>query len=412
MISSHRYQNVISGDDPIDFKYLRSFYQEVSSGIIDHYFRARLIGYENIPTTGPVILASNHSGNAFPHDSFVLDQLLWRCGNFRKNAKFRPLYSPKLALNWWMRPFGLDNWWRLFGAIDQTYINFDRIISRGGRVIYYPEGIPGIGKGFNRRYQLQPFQPSFIKLAARYDTPVLPVYGINAEWINPASLTFRWLDHLGYKIAGIPFVPVPLILLAGIFPFFFYFSFPSNMKFIIGKPISIRQWLKKNLSCDPVNPSRTQALKAAEHIRLFMQNELDQYVRQYGQKPYDLKSLISRFRAMDQKRWITSPFGWPVLFTRHYRKFFFGRSIDPGKIDSFPQPQKTQKKHNLTSDKRFHWDLIGYYIPLGWLFLMLFRKIRKPPIGNRGLEPGEIRRKEGRYVWSIARETVDSAKGD
>ncbi len=388
MISPYRYSNVIPEDDPIDFEYLESFYKEVSSVIIDHYYRAELSGFENIPANGPVILASNHSGNAFPHDSFVLDQLLWRKTGTDAQKKIRPLYSPKLAVNWWMRPFGLDNWWRKFGAIDQTYLNFDRVLARGGRVIYYPEGIPGIGKGFNRRYRLQPFQPSFIKLAARYDIPVVPVYGINAEWINPANITFRWIDKISSRMLGIPFIPLPLIILALIFPFFFYFGFPCNMKFYTGKPISIRDKMKARGSATSDDPERIEAEQVAEEIRNMMQQELNGMVSEYGKKPYNVRTLFSSFRNLRGRRWLASPFGWPVLFTRHFRDFY-------------------DQKQGISNPNRWlrDWDLIGYYLPFGWILLALFRKFRKPPYGNHGLKPLEKIGKEGRYIWSIARDS-------
>jgi 1-acyl-sn-glycerol-3-phosphate acyltransferase len=172
-----------------------------------------------------------------------------------------------------MRPFGLDNWWRKFGAVDQTYLNFDRILARGGRVIYYPEGIPGIGKGFNRRYRLQRFQPSFVKLAARYNVPVLPVYGINAEWINPANLTFRWIDRLSSRLLGIPFIPLPLIILA-VFPFFFLLCIPVQYEVLHWKAgRCARDRIRDGAS--PESPTATQAEQVAEKIRQEMQRELE-----------------------------------------------------------------------------------------------------------------------------------------
>lgn len=424
MLSHYRYTHVISDEDPIDPGYLHDFHKKVAWPLIKAYYRAQLHGFENIPEEGAVILACNHSGNAFPHDSFVLDQLLWKHAAFKIESKIRPLFSPRLAVTWWMRPFGLDNWWRRFGGIDQTYINFDRALARGARVIYYPEGIPGIGKGFNRRYELQPFQASFIKLAARHNVKVLPVYGVNAEYINPASLTFKWVDALAGRFTGIPFIPVPLIILALIFPFIFYFGFPANMKFFVGKPIDVRAFLAgmqpvktrqaneenntdapgvdfntpfnhldnhsadfNNTAPDVINPDRDTAGKAAQAIRVAMQKELDEHVHTHGKKPYDLASLRLAFKKISGIRLLVSPLGWPVLFTRHFRDYYYG--------------VRTNRWQRWMRD----WDLIGYYLPFGWIFLALVRRLRKAPLGYRGIEKKERIAKEGRFIWSMARQT-------
>ena len=60
-----------------------------------------------------------------------------------------------------------------------TFDNFERLLARGERVIYYPEGVRGIGKGFHRRYELQRFHTSFITLAATLSiVPDVPVAGM------------------------------------------------------------------------------------------------------------------------------------------------------------------------------------------------------------------------------------------
>jgi nitrite reductase/ring-hydroxylating ferredoxin subunit len=41
------------------------------------------------------------------------------------------MYERELALRWWMRPFGIDNFWRIAGGVDMTFDNFDRLLARG-----------------------------------------------------------------------------------------------------------------------------------------------------------------------------------------------------------------------------------------------------------------------------------------
>ena len=287
---------VIFGD-PIDYNYLRSVANELFGPIIDHYFRAELINGEKIPQHGPVVLASNHSGNAFPHDAIVLDGLLWRLQGLKDETKFRSVYSPSLAATWWMRPFGIDDWWRRCGGVDMTFSNFDYLLKNGQKVIYYPEGIPGIGKGFSRKYQLQHFYSSFVILSARHNIPVYPVYSVNAEYVNPISITFKWLDNLFFKLLGIPFFPVPIVLVALIFPFMFYFAFPANMKFIVGEPIDVRKLLDE-MSKDPGHPGKDDYNAVADKIRTMMQDGLNDSVMKYGKKPYDIKNWFRSIKAL------------------------------------------------------------------------------------------------------------------
>ncbi|HEY6109709.1 MAG TPA: hypothetical protein VIV56_12495, partial [Gemmatimonadales bacterium] len=67
----------LSGRDPFDPEFCRALERKVLGPIIRDYFRARVLGAERLPKRGPVILAANHSGNAFPHDGIVLDAALW-----------------------------------------------------------------------------------------------------------------------------------------------------------------------------------------------------------------------------------------------------------------------------------------------------------------------------------------------
>ena len=148
--------------EPLDPDYLESVIGEIFGPLSDSYFRPRLMRLDRLPAQGPLILAGNHSGSAFPYDAMVLDSLLYRRSGMNAHGKCRGVYEKTLSTNWWMRPFGIDNFWRRCGGVDMTFDNFDRLLERGERVLYFPEGVPGIGKGFARRYQLQRFSTSFV----------------------------------------------------------------------------------------------------------------------------------------------------------------------------------------------------------------------------------------------------------
>ena len=369
--------------DPIDWDYLTSVQDGFLRDIVHYYFRGEIIGVEKIPEHGPLIVAPNHSGNAFPHDAMVLDALLWQAQGFRKETKFRSVFSPKLAAVWWMRPFALDNWWRRGGGVDMTFANYNALLDRGDKVIYYPEGVPGIGKGFLKRYQLQHYYSSFVVLAARYDAPVFPVSVVNAEWVNPTSVTFEPLNKLFDKLFGLPFFPVPTVFLAFLFPFIFYLAFPCKMIFVIGDPVDVRALLQEEGNHDHHAPDRETVRRVAERIRQTAQRHLDAAVAEHGQKPYDLGSLRKRLHQIRGRRFRTTPLGWPYAFVQHER--------------DRQRPLARNRLHAFVRDL----DLLAYYLPFGWFILALARTLRRPPYGYRGLSADERREREGAYRWSL-----------
>ena len=374
-------------EDPIDYEYLNGLARNVIMPILENYFRAELIGAEKIPDKGPYILATNHSGNAFPHDAIVLDGLVWISKGLRKDMKLRSVYSPKLSATWWMRPFGINDWWRRCGGIDMKFRNYDYLMQRGGRVIYYPEGIPGIGKGFNRRYQLQHFYSSFVVMATKHRAPIYPVYSINSEWVNPTSITLKWLDNLSDRFLNIPFLPMPAAIIALVFPFFFYLAFPANMKFVVGDPIDVRSRLTE-LGTDPDHPDKDVIQHLADNIREEMQEELECNLKRYGQKPYDYPSLRASFRKLGWRMFRYTPIGWPFLFIKQDRDLH----------------------RNPASNRFVRWmrdlDIWAYFIPLGWIIIAACRRLRKPPYGYRGLSKRQRQKKEGKYLWMLDRQQL------
>ncbi len=371
-------------DDPFDADWSRSIVRTALQPMVDTWFRARIVNAERIPAAGPVILAANHSGNAFPFDGIALDCLLWERDDMRTAAKFRTVYEHQLSLSWWMRPFGIDDFWRRGGGVDMTFDNFDRLLSRGDRVLYFPEGVPGIGKGFGRRYQLQRFHTSFVRLAAAHDATILPVHIVNGEWIHPFGYTFRWLDRLMQGVFLVPFLPLPIGLLAIVFPWIWFFAFPAHLTFVVGEPINPRDVMRDVHADDPAHPDDASVFAATEKIRAQMQAGLDDGVKTFGKRRYDFAGLWRAFKRVKGRRWRAAPTGWPISFIRHERD----RARGPAR----------NRLHAILRD----FDLAAFYIPFGWPLLTLARVLRRPPYGHRGTAPEDNALREGRFVWRIA----------
>jgi 1-acyl-sn-glycerol-3-phosphate acyltransferase len=370
--------------DPFDAPFCRELMRKVVGPITDHYFRPRIIGAEKLPREGPIILAANHSGTAFPYDAIVFDFSLWRRDGLTAAAKYRTAFEPELALTWWMRPFGVDNLWRRGGGVDMTFDNFDRLLARGDRVIYYPEGVPGIGKGFVRRYRLQRFSSSFLLLGARHNAPIYPVSIVNAEWVMPFHVTFPPLDRFFDRFFRVPFLPLPAGLLALLIPWMWYLALPAHMTFVIGDPIDARAVLADAGVTDYMKPDRPAVAHATHGVRRRMQAALDREVALHGKRPYHWPSLVRAWSSAGRKLFRVLPIGWPFSFVRHDR-------------DLHRAPARN-RLHAALRDL----DLLAFYLPFGWPLLSLMHWLRRPPYGYRGLTSEQTAEQQGAFVWHLS----------
>ncbi|HKW47855.1 MAG TPA: 1-acyl-sn-glycerol-3-phosphate acyltransferase, partial [Gemmatimonadaceae bacterium] len=374
----------VVASDPFDADWARALERAVLRPINEVWFRVQVFGAEHIPKTGPLILASNHSGNAFPYDAIALDSVLWQRDDMREEAKLRTVFEPSLSSVWWMRPYGIDNFWRRGGGVDMTFDNFDRLLARGDRVLYFPEGVPGIGKGFNNRYRLRPFRTSFLLLAARHHAPVIPIYAINAEWLHPFGYVFRPLDRVMQRVFRVPFLPLPLGLAAIVFPWIWYLTFPARLVFVVGEPIDVEAILRDEGIASLDGVDRAALRRAANRVRLTMQDALTRYVEEYGNRPYDAKSLLAALWHEGRRLYRSLPLCWPATFLRHER--------------DRQRPPARHALHALMRDL----DLAAFYLPFGWPLLSLSRALRKPPAGYRGVPSRECQARRGEYLWKLA----------
>jgi 1-acyl-sn-glycerol-3-phosphate acyltransferase len=374
--------------DRFDPAWARSLVRTSLDPMLDVWFRPTIVGAERIPARGPALLAGNHSGNAFPYDAIMLDALLWRRDGMSDGAKFRTVYEHQLSLAWWMRPFGLDDFWRRGGGVDLTFENFDRLLRREDRVLYFPEGVPGIGKGFNHRYELQRFHTSFVRLAARHAVPIVPVHIVNGEWIHPFGYTVRWIDWVFQHVWLVPFLPLPIGLLAIVMPWFWFFAFPARLVFAFDEPIDVRRLCGSVGAEDPASPDETSVRRATEEIRRRMQGGLDASVARWGATHFDLPGLWRALRSARGRRWRATPAGWPISFLRHER--------------DRDRPPARNRLHALLRDA----DLLFFYLPFGWPLLSLARMLRRPPYGYRRMSAEQRAMREGRFVWRLGERPI------
>ena len=240
------------------------------------------------------ILASNHAGMNFPWDAIVFFETLRRFYGGRLRGRF--LASPLLFASRFLQPFGLERFWDLY-CDRASKENFDRALAKGLSVAVHPEGVAGIAKGFDKRYRLQDFSATFIHMSLRHRAPIVPVYVINGEYLNPFAYGIKALNRLVNRL-GLPFLPLGLTTILLVFlPFLAYAALPARIRVIVGKPIE--PW---HLEEEP------RAISAL--VREKMQKELDAYVESHGRSPYDLRNLAKLVRKKGPRALLLGPWAW------------------------------------------------------------------------------------------------------
>jgi hypothetical protein len=307
--------------DYFDEEFARELDENILQLLDRVWFRSRLVGFEDFPQRNnpdrPLIFASNHSGMAFPWDAMVALAHLMRSLP-KPDDLPRPLSAPLLSKSTLMNPFLVQNFWRKCGCVDATTLNFETMMYyQEHNLMLYPEGVPGIGKGFNRKYQLQRLATSMLRLGIQHRTDIVPFYTINGEYLNPYAYSWDWINRLTKKI-GIPFLPLgPILLLVLLQPWCFYMAFPANLTYVLGKRIKPYELTSK--SHDEL--TRDDYLDLSEQVRRLMQTEMDAAVQQYGQQPYRWKDLWQRMKENRRYFPFFLPFAWPALFTEFERQY-------------------------------------------------------------------------------------------
>lgn len=251
-----------------DPAYQDALRDEILAILVKHYFRAELHQLENLPDQGPLMIAMNHAGMSFPWDFLGLATLL----GLNRGWIVQPLADVSLFehpwVMWWLPP----EWSEALGGVQAQSESFEAAIAQDKSdfalnlvLLYAPEGLRGPRKGWGRRYQLETFHPSFIRLSDRYQMPVLPVVCQGNESLHPWAWHFQALA----KRLGLPFLPLsPLMLVFLLFPSMGVWARRSKLNYYI-------QPLQPPSDLGP-DPSRSLAYDQAADLRQQLQTKIDQ----------------------------------------------------------------------------------------------------------------------------------------
>ncbi len=241
--------------------YQKAFREELLAPIVKHYFRGELQQIENLPETGPLIVAMNHAGMSFPWDFLVLAYLLGHA----RSWTVQPLAGVSLFEHpwviWWLPP----GWSKVLGGVRAEFDEFEAAVARKTILLYAPEGLHGPSKGWRSRYELQTFHPSFITLSDRYQIPILPVICLGNESLHPWA---KDLKRLARKFS-LPFLPLSLLMIVfAFFPSMGVWAMKSHLRYYIQPLNTPDSKTNHQLDNNRLNYQRAQQLREK------MQNQL------------------------------------------------------------------------------------------------------------------------------------------
>lgn len=189
------------GRDPAFIRRIRP----LAEFLFEKYFRVSVEGLENVPSDGPCLLVSNHSG-MLPIDAWMIQFAVAELHPAGRFVRF-------LVEEWFTSQPFISYTMARMGQVRGSQINAERLLNRGELVGLFPEGIKGIGKPYRERYHLQRFgRGGTVRLAMKTQAPLLPVAVLGAEETYPVLFTSGFVANL----LRTPYFPVtPLFPLLG-----------------------------------------------------------------------------------------------------------------------------------------------------------------------------------------------------
>ncbi|WP_341527560.1 1-acyl-sn-glycerol-3-phosphate acyltransferase [Nostoc sp. UHCC 0302] len=239
--------------------YQQVFSTEILSTIIKYYFRGELQQIDQLPQTGPMIVAMNHAGMCFPWDFITLAYLIGEARGTTVQTLANTALFEHPWMIWWLPP----QWSQVLGGVRAELDDFEAAITQDRIILYAPEGVRGPIKGWKKRYQLQKFDVSFIKLSDRHHIPIVPVVCIGSESLHPWTVNLQKLQRL-FKL---PFLPLsPLMLLLMLFPSMGVWAMKTRLRYFI-------QPVKNDMS---LNKGRAAIYQQAQQLRENLQIQINQ----------------------------------------------------------------------------------------------------------------------------------------
>jgi 1-acyl-sn-glycerol-3-phosphate acyltransferase len=205
------------------------------------YFRATVVGLENIPAEGPVLLVGNHSGGTLIADTFVFAQAFY--DHFGAERRFH-----QLAHDLVFKLVGLRTLIQRYGTVPASPQHMETALDRGSALLVYPGGDEETYRPSWESDQIDfAHRTGFIRLALEHGVPIVPVVAIGGQetalFLGRGRRLARWL-HLdrALRLKVLPAVVGPPAMLT-VLDLPIRFPLPAKITIEVLEPIDLRQRL-------------------------------------------------------------------------------------------------------------------------------------------------------------------------
>lgn len=186
-----------------------------------YYFRSEVTGAERVPK-GRALFVANHSGQ-IPIDGALLGAALF--------MDVEPPRFMRAMVEKWTQTLPFVS--LLFSRVGQVVgvpENAKRLLENDEALLVFPEGVRGISKTFDQRYQLADFGLGFMRLALETNTPIVPVSVIGGE---EQYVSLGNIETVA-KVLRMPSFPIlpQLLLPFGVLPL------PTRYRIEFGEPLA------------------------------------------------------------------------------------------------------------------------------------------------------------------------------
>jgi len=183
------------------------------------WFRVECEGVNSVPD-GRILIVSNHAGQV-PIDGVMVAMAL-------ALDKDKPRFARAMVERFIQEMPFLSVWFPRVGQVLGSPENAKRLLESEEALVVFPEGVKGISKTFDDRYNLAPFGPGFMRLALETNTPIVPVAVIGNEEQYPSVSNLKGLA----SILGLPALPViPQLFMGMLLPL------PTKYRIQFGEPL-------------------------------------------------------------------------------------------------------------------------------------------------------------------------------